>query len=237
VRAILIYGGNSLITKNIIHLFYKEYEKFYIFTRNIKKTKKILKGSICYNKIILIKNNLLDLNKTLNNMKKIKRLEGVIWIAGYIGNPSDKFHDFKLHQKKLKINFLNIVFTINYLLNKILHKKNNFICVVTSAAGVRGKSKNLFYSLSKGAMINYLSGLRQKLHDKIKVITVIPGYIKNKKSTNRLNMLSVTPEKLSKIIYDGIKNNDDIVYTGIIWRIILFLIKITPESLYKRINI
>lgn len=237
MKAILIYGGNSLITKNIIKLFYNEYEIFYIFTRNIKKTRDILRGTNHCNKLIFIKNDLLDLNKTLINMKKLKKLCGIIWVAGLIENSNDKLNNFKLCQSMLKVNFLHIVFAINFLLNKIIFKKNNFICVITSAAGVRVKSKNFFYSLSKSAMINYLSGLRQRLHNKIQIITVIPGYIKNKKSNNRLNMLSVTPEKLSKIIYNGIKNNKDIVYTGLIWRIILLIIKIIPENIYKKLSI
>lgn len=236
-KTLLIYGGNSLITKNIMKLFYNEYEKFYIFTRNVKKTKKILRATNRKNKFIFIQNNILNLNRTLFNMKTINRLSGVIWISGYVGNANDKINNYNLCKKKLEINFLNIVFSINFLLNKIIYKKNNFICIITSAAGVRGKSKNLFYSLAKGAMINYLSGLRQKLYNKIKIITVIPGYIKNKKRTNKINILSVTPEKLSKIIYKAIKNDEDIVYTGFIWRVTLFIIKILPESIYKRLNI
>ena len=123
MKAILIYGGNSLITKNIIKLFYNEYEIFYIFTRNIKKTRDILRETNHYNKLIFIKNDLQNLNKTLINMKKIKKLCGIIWVAGLIENSNDKLNNFKLCQSMLKINFLNVVFVINFLLNKIILKK------------------------------------------------------------------------------------------------------------------
>jgi len=37
--------------------------------------------------------------------------------------------------------------------------------------------KRLYYSAAKGGLINFMSGLKQFYKDKIKVITVIPGYI------------------------------------------------------------
>ena len=55
-------------------------------------------------------------------------------------------------------------------------------------AGLRGRSKRLYYSAAKGGLINFMSGLRQFYKDKIKIITVIPGYISTNSFTEKISL-------------------------------------------------
>ena len=80
-----------------------------------------------------------------------------------------------------------------------------------------------------------MSGLRQKLNDKIKVITVIPGYINTLsfKETGP-KFLIASPESAAKIIYNGIKKNKEIIYINIFWKFIMKLINFIPEKIFKK---
>ena len=102
---------------------------------------------------------------------------------------------------------------------------------------MRGRKRKLFYCSAKSGLINFLSGLRQELNGKIKVLTVIPGYI----STNSFNeksfkFLISSPKKMSDKIYYAIKNNKEIIYVGVIWKVIMLIISLIPEKIFKRLN-
>ena len=74
--------------------------------------------------------------------------------------------DSKKCEINLRVNFLNPVLLINKIVPKMKTRRKSFIAVFTSVAGLRGRSKRLYYSSAKSAMISYLSGLRQKLNKK-----------------------------------------------------------------------
>jgi short-subunit dehydrogenase len=123
------------------------------------------------------------------------------------------------------------------LTKKIIKNKSNFICVLSSVAGLRGRKKRLFYSAGKGGLINFLSGLRQKMGHQIKIITVIPGYIStNSFNEKSLKFLVTSPQKASEIIYNSIKKNKDIVYINTLWKLIMLIILCIPETLYKKLS-
>ena len=126
---------------------------------------------------------------------------------------------------------------ITKLSKKIKKNKSNFICVISSVAGLRGRKKRLFYSAGKGGLINFLSGLRQKIGNQIKIITVIPGYVSTTSFKEKSHKFLITsPQKASEIIFDAIKKNKDIVYINNLWRLIMLIILSIPEFIYKKLN-
>jgi hypothetical protein len=48
--------------------------------------------------------------------------------------------------------------------------------------------------------------------------------------------LLVSPQHAARDIYRGIRRGQDIVYTPIPWRIILPIVKLIPEALWKRMD-
>ena len=133
------------------------------------------------------------------------------------------------------INLINPILIINHFIPKL--SDNSFISVITSVAGVRGRSKNLFYCSAKAGLINYLSGLRQLLHKRnILVNTVIPGWMSTDSFTeNSAKLLIVKPSKAAKIIYKSIYSNKEIVYISNVWRFIMYFINLIPEKIFKNL--
>ena len=87
------------------------------------------------------------------------------------------------------------------------------MAVVCSVAGLRGRAKNIFYGSSKSGLITYLSGLRQKFHNKLNILTIIPGYM----STNSFKQtapgfLITSPKKAASIIVRAIRTKKEIIY-------------------------
>lgn len=242
-KKIFLHGGSSLISKYLIKYLSKEFNEFYIFCRSIDKTVKILQpDDFPKNKFFFFENDIADFEKTKNHIEKLPNdLSGVIWISGYTGNPELEFENYYECKKNLEVNFVNIVLCTNILAKKIIKNNKNFICILTSVSGLRGRQKRLFNSAAKGGLINYLSGLRQKLNNKIKIITVIPGYISTEPfnvniKSNLPNFLISTPEKCAQIILKGIGQNKDIIYINYAWKVIMFILGIIPEKFFKKLN-
>ena len=239
-KKLFIHGGSSLLSKYLMKKFSSEFDDFYIFCRNIEKSKKII-GVDSYSKekiFHFFSNDLNNLEETLKDIEKLPSdLKGIIWVTGSTGSPDQEFLDYKKAQKNINVNFTHTVLCLTNLTNKILLEKSSFICAITSVAGLRGRAKRLYYSAAKGGLINFMSGLRQFYKDKIKIITVIPGYI----STNSFiekspEFLITTPEKAARTIFNSIKRNEEIVYINYLWRYIMMIINLIPEKIFKKLN-
>ena len=239
-KKLFIHGGSSLLSKYLMKKFSSEFDDFYIFCRNIEKSKKII-GVDSYSKekiFHFFSNDLNNLEETLKDIEKLPSdLKGIIWVTGSTGSPDQEFLDYKKAQKNINVNFTHTVLCLTNLTNKILLEKSSFICAITSVAGLRGRAKRLYYSAAKGGLINFMSGLRQFYKDKIKIITVIPGYISTNSFTEKSpEFLITTPEKAARTIFNSIKRNEEIVYINYLWRYIMMIINLIPEKIFKKFN-
>ena len=89
-RELLIHGGSSLITLELIKKLDTDFDKFYIFTRNINLAKANLK-SYSY-KTIFFENSLDDFDSTLNDLKKLPNtINSILWVSGNTGNAEKEF--------------------------------------------------------------------------------------------------------------------------------------------------
>jgi len=133
------------------------------------------------------------------------------------------------------------VIILSELSKKMIKNKNSFIAVLTSVAGLRGRKKLIYYSSSKAGLIAFLSALRQKLfEDKILVTTVIPGYINTmpfRDLKQKVPSLLITDPKIfASILKRSIDNRKEVVYINNFWRIIMFVLKIIPEGIFKKFS-
>ena len=239
-KHIIIYGGSSLISRELLKILTQEYNQFTIFCRKRNIVEEYINEIKTENvKINIYETDLLDLEKNFSFIDKLENnISGLIWISGLTGKPDEELLDPIKCETVIRINFLNPVLCINKIIPKIETGKNSFIVALTSVAGLRGRSKRLFYSSAKSALIAYLSGLRQKLNrEQINVITVIPGYMKTKPFNIKApSFLITSPEKSAQIVYNAIKREKEIVYINFFWKIIMFCINLLPEKIYKKLK-
>ena len=245
-KKIIIYGGTSEISLELLDLYFKETEKFLIFCRNKNKFTELINKKNFYenikNKIEIFEINLLNLTNNLEIVQKFGNdISGVFWIAGYTGDSSAEFENTELVERNIKVNFFNPIIILTEISKKMISQSNSFIAVFTSVSGLRGRKKLLYYSSSKSGLIAFLSALRQQLFKKsILVTTIIPGYM-NTKPFRELkqktpNFLITTPRKVAAIVRNAIENKNEIVYINNLWRIIMFIIKFIPEKIFKRLS-
>lgn len=242
---IIIYGGTSEIAIELIKNYINDCSKILVFCTNKNKLLDLFEKNetkIESQKLGLVEINLLELDENLKKIKELNNdISGVFWIAGKTGDSNEEYHNIENAKKNLKINFFHPILIINEISKKMIKDKNSFIGVFTSVAGLRGRKKQLFYSSGKAGLISYLSGLRQKVYsDKILVTTIIPGYMNTKPfregSWKAPSFLVTEPNKVALKVKKGILNKDEIIYINFFWRLIMFIVKIIPEKIYKRLS-
>ena len=165
---------------------------------------------------------------------------GVIYAAGYYPDPLSAVTNWKESANAINVNYAGAVSLLNIISEEFYRYKSGFIVGIASVSGVRGRAKNYIYGSSKAALIAYLSGLRNKLDkSKIDVLTVISGYVQTKKNPkNRLSKsLVIHPKQLAKKIFIAQQGKKNIIYSSYIWMIIMLIIQILPESLFKKLSI
>ena len=164
---IIIYGGSSLIAKELIKKLSVKYKRFIIFCRKKNYIDQYIKELELHDlDIIIFETDVLDLDRNYSIIKDLNSIRGLIWLTGVTGDPEEEFLDNEKCEKNIRVNFLNPVLIINKIIPKIIEDADSFVVILASVAGLRGRKKNLYYSSSKSGLIAYLSGLRQKLAEK-----------------------------------------------------------------------
>lgn len=111
---------------------------------------------------------------------------------------------------------------------------------ISSVAGERGRQKNYTYGAAKAGFNAFLSGLRNRLADSgVHVITVKPGVIGTPATTKlqHPSWLVRKPEVIGKDVYRAYGKSKNVVYTPWFWAIIMLIIRLIPESIFKRLDI
>jgi decaprenylphospho-beta-D-erythro-pentofuranosid-2-ulose 2-reductase len=164
----------------------------------------------------------------------------VISVFGFLGNQDEAMDNQEEMYRIIVSNYLGQISLINNFIKKIRGTKKATIIGISSVAGERGRKSNYIYGSAKAGFTTYLSGLRNDLFkDEIHVMTVIPGFVKTKMlgDLKTPKILTATPEETANKIYSGFSKRKNIIYVYPIWRYVMFIIKIIPEFIFKKMNL
>lgn len=108
---------------------------------------------------------------------------------------------------------------------------------ISSIAALRGSDLSPAYYASKAFQSNYLQGLRKKMAKSklpITITEVQPGLVDTAMAQGD-GLFWVAPvEKAARQIYDAIRRKNEHVYVTKRWRLIAWLLKTLPASLYNK---
>ena len=161
----------------------------------------------------------------------------VICAIGAMKNQDDCDRSPETTVLMIRSNFEGPAIVLNCFARAFQKRGHGTIIGISSCAGERGRASNYTYGSAKAGLTAYLSGLRNKhFQDGLKVITVIPGFVHTKmtENLNLPNILSVSPSTVGNVIYRGYWKKRDVIYIGWYWYIIMLIIKLIPERVFKR---
>lgn len=110
---------------------------------------------------------------------------------------------------------------------------------VSSIAGLFGSSRAAPYSASKAFISTYMQAYRQrsnKLKDDITITDVIPGFVESEMTEGKKGMFWVADtEKAVRQMLKDIEKKKSYSYITRRWRLIAWLIKLTPNWILDRL--
>lgn len=238
-KSILILGGASDIGLSTAHYFAsKGYDVKLAARQSEKLESNIFDFKIRYNsKVTIYEFDVLATNTHKNFVQNLLEFPEIILCAvGYMGNQEINEKNYEERALVLRSNYEGPVNILSEFANYYEKKSFGTIVGISSVAGERGRSTNYIYGCSKSGFTTFLSGLRNRLAKKnVHVITVLPGPVKTKMTEGMQlpKLLTSTPKTVAKAIYVAVIKRKDIIYVKPIWRLIMFVIKIIPEKIFK----
>ena len=241
-KKVLILGANSDIAKNIAHQLSKKKYKLTLISRNIDEIKFFLDGlNINTKEIEFICMDLKEIDKFQLYYENLKSKHDIVISAiGEFSKDTDS-HKMNLIDQMINSNYIYPAKCLEVISNIFLREnspKEKIILGISSVAGDRGRATNFYYGAAKSAFTVFLSGLRQKLSkSKITIITVSLGFVDTKmtKEEKIPNLLNTNPETIAKKIIECVEKKK-LFYVPIRWKIIMTIVKLIPESIFRKLN-
>lgn len=139
---------------------------------------------------------------------------------------------------EISTNALSVVALLTLLANHFEAQRSGTIVVISSVAGDRGRASNYVYGSAKALVSAFLSGLRQRLRPAgVRVITIKPGFVDSPMTRSfRKGLLWAQPATIAQGIVASLERGRDVVYLPGFWRLIMFTIRLVPESLFARLK-
>ena len=164
----------------------------------------------------------------------------VICIFGLLGDQQEAQQNWLHCADIIHSNYTGAVSILNVVANDFERRRKGVIVGISSVAGERGRQSNYIYGSAKAAFSAYLSGLRNRLyHHGVHVVTVKPGFVKTKmiEGLSTPAILTASPKKVAETVSRSIRKKKNTIYVLSAWRLIMYIIKSIPESIFKKLKL
>jgi short-subunit dehydrogenase len=140
----------------------------------------------------------------------------------------------------LDVNFLSVVSLLTPLANQFEANKRGTLVVISSVAGDRGRQSNYVYGSAKSGLDAFLQGLRNRLSKAgVHVVTIKPGFVATPMTAHlpQQGPLWAQPDDVAEGIVKAIDKQKDVVYLPGFWALIMLIIRLIPERIFKRLSL
>jgi decaprenylphospho-beta-D-erythro-pentofuranosid-2-ulose 2-reductase len=245
-RKILLLGATSTIMRKIANELISRGDSVCLCARNIEEAHRIaadIKVKFGIENIIVKQFDTSDFDSHEELIKSAHDELGGIDIAlagtGELGDQIKARNSVSMIKSIIDSNFVGLVTTLSVVANYMEQQRSGCICVLSSVAGDRGRQSNYIYGSAKSGITAFLQGLRNRLSSHgVYVITVKLGFVDTKMIAGKSGtFLVAAPDAVAKFIARKIRVGADVVYYPLFWRYIMLIIKLIPETIFKRLKL
>jgi decaprenylphospho-beta-D-erythro-pentofuranosid-2-ulose 2-reductase len=166
--------------------------------------------------------------------------DAVVSAVGLLGDQREAESDVDLATLVFRTNFEGPSLLLGLFAGQFEARGSGTIIGISSVAGDRGRASNYVYGAAKAGFTAYLSGLRNRLAKKgVHVITVNPGFVRTRMTEGMKLPRSLTadPSEVGNAILSALSKRTDVLYVRSVWRLIMAVINVIPERLFKVLSI
>jgi decaprenylphospho-beta-D-erythro-pentofuranosid-2-ulose 2-reductase len=135
-------------------------------------------------------------------------------------------------------NFYSQALILNQINSSMSMQMHGQILLISSVAGIRPRRRNFVYGVSKFGVDFIAQGLQKLNVDKNVFITILrPGFVYTKMTTNMPPAPFATDKtEVAKIAIRALVKNKRIVYSPRILRLMMFVVKLLPERIFRVVD-
>jgi decaprenylphospho-beta-D-erythro-pentofuranosid-2-ulose 2-reductase len=141
--------------------------------------------------------------------------------------------------QELQVNFVSAAAVLTLFAADLERRRTGCIAAISSVAGDRGRRSNYVYGSGKGGLSLFLQGLRSRLYPAgVRVVTIKPGPVRTPMTDQLPNSRHFAdPRRVAHDIVRGLEGRSaDVLYTPAIWRYIMLVVRLIPETVFKRLS-
>jgi decaprenylphospho-beta-D-erythro-pentofuranosid-2-ulose 2-reductase len=240
---ILILGANSDIAKATAERFAKSGCSLILASRNLSELRNEAANlEIRYDtNIKVLYFDATDFESHFNFYKSLlPSPDGVIMAFGLMNQQNSEQDNFDLAKLTIDTNYISAVSILEIVASDFQKRKYGFIVGISSVAGDRGRQSNYIYGSSKAGLSAYLEGLRGRLYESnVELLIVKPGFVETK-MTEGMKFpvgLATNPKTIANAIHNGVLKKKNTIYVKTLWRFIMLIIQLIPDSIFKKLKL
>lgn len=242
---VLVLGATSAIAAGVMRPLAEQGARFYLVARNPEKLKAVA-SDLQTRGASAIFTHIMDLDDTAAHeamltdaAAKLETIEMALIAHGILGAQEVAQANYAAAEAILRTNFLSAVSLITWLANYFESSGQGTLAVISSVAGDRGRKSNYVYGSSKAALNTFLDGVRNRIdRSGVHVLTIKPGFVSTPMTAHvRQSILFAHPATVGRGILKAIEKRKDVVYVPPMWRLIMFIIRSVPNSIFKNRNL
>lgn len=138
------------------------------------------------------------------------------------------------------VNATSVIALATAIAVQLEKQKKGTLAVISSVAGDRARASNYVYGSAKAAVSAFCEGLRARLGDSgVHILTIKPGFVDTPmtKGMKLPGPLLATPEQVAADIAKAVERKKSVLYTPMIWSLIMLIIRNIPGPIFRRLNL
>ncbi len=244
-KRILVLGATSGIAEACIRLWAERGDSLYLVARDADRLA-VVAADARTRGAAFVDSAVANLDETAAHAEMLAHainglggLDIAFLALGVLGDQGEAERNFAVANQILQTNFNAPVSLLTWLGSYAAQRKAGTLAVLSSVAGERGRKSNYVYGSSKAGLTAFVDGLRNRIdREGVRVMTIKPGPVKTAmtegmKGSEKFADVEVVAASLVKAIDKG----TDVVYVPGIWRVIMCVIRMIPERVFKKLNL
>ncbi len=244
-KRILVLGATSGIAEACIRLWAERGDSLYLVGRNADRLAVVAadartRGATFVDSAVA---NLDDTGKhaemLAHAINSLGGMDVALLALGVLGDQGEAERNFVAASQILHTNFNAPVSLLTWLGNYAAQRKAGTLAVLSSVAGERGRKSNYVYGSSKAGLTAFVDGLRNRIdREGVRVMTIKPGPVKTAMTEGMKGSAKFADvDAVAASLVKAIDKGTDVVYVPEIWRVIMCVIRMIPERVFKKLNL
>jgi len=170
--------------------------------------------------------------------KALGKIDAVIVTGGLFATQDKLEADPDFTAQLLQVNFTGTVLFCEVARKRLLAAGGGTLCVFSSVAGERGRKPVIIYGAAKAGLSHYLEGLDHKFSGQnLTVINIKPGFVKTGMTAGLpAPPFAGDPDKVAKLVLTAIEKKKPVAYVPGPWALIMFVIRLLPRAIMRKIS-